>query len=96
MATDNDPGDSTGGSEPVGEHVRIFQRGYVRYANFQFGGKQHRPSLNTTSKKEARRQALQIEVKLGAGKWNPAPEAATVAVAVTAYLVRFRTEGPGR
>ena len=66
MATDDDPANGAGGSEPVGEHVRIFQRGKVWYANFQFGGKQHRPSLNTNSKKEARRQALQIEVKLGA------------------------------
>ena len=92
MATDNDPANGAGGSEPVGEHVRIFQRGKVWYANFQFGGKQHRPSLNTTSKKEARRQALQIEVKLGAGKWNPAPEAATVAATVAAYLDFLRAE----
>lgn len=92
MATDDDPANGAGGSEPVGEHVRIFQRGKVWYANFQFGGKQHRPSLNTTSKKEARRQALQIEVKLGAGKWNPEPEAATVAEAVTAYLDFLRAE----
>ncbi|HUR53292.1 MAG TPA: tyrosine-type recombinase/integrase, partial [Gemmataceae bacterium] len=44
------------------------------------------------SKKEARRKALQIEVKLGAGTWNPAPEAATVPVAVTAYLDFLRAE----
>lgn len=92
MATDDAPTDGAGGSETVGEHVRIFRRGKVWYANFQFGGKQHRPSLNTISKKEARRRALQIEVKLAAGKWDPAPEAATVPEAVAAYLDSLRAE----
>lgn len=92
MATDDDPANGADGSEQVGEHVRLFKRGRIWYANFQFGGKQHRPSLNTTSKKEARRQALQIDVKLSAGKWNPTPEAATVTQAVTSYLDFLRAE----
>jgi hypothetical protein len=90
MTTDDDPG--AGGSEPVGEHVRIFRRGTVWYANYQFGGKQHRPSPDTTSKKQARRLALQIEVKLAAGTWNPAPEVATVAAAIAAYLDSLRAD----
>jgi len=93
MATNADPAGGADGSERVGEYVRIFQRGKVWYANFQHGGKQHRPSLNTMSKKEARRQALQIEVKLTAGKWNLAPEAAKVTEAIAAYLAFLRDEG---
>ncbi|MCE9560839.1 MAG: site-specific integrase [Planctomycetes bacterium] len=92
MANEADSAEGADGSDRVGEHVRIFQRGNVWYANFQHGGKQHRPSLNTTSKKEARRKALQIEVKLAAGQWNPAPEAATVPQAVAAYLDFLRAE----
>lgn len=92
MESDADPADGPDGPEPVGEHVRIFRRGKVWYANFQHGGKQHRPSLGTSSKKEARRRAIQIEVKLAAGRWNPAPEAATVTQAVTAYLDFLRAD----
>jgi site-specific recombinase XerD len=86
MGTDDGPANGAGGSERVGEHVRIFRRGEVWYANFQFGGKQHRSSLNTTSKKEARRRALQIDAKLSTGKWGLAAEPATVSKAITAYL----------
>ena len=70
MATD-DPRAGANGSEPVGEHVRIFQRGRTWYANFQQDGKQHRPSLKTTNKKEARRRALKIDVELSTGQWKP-------------------------
>jgi len=91
MATD-DPPAGADGSEPVGEHVRIFQRGRTWYANFQHRGKQHRPSLKTAIKKEARRRAIRIEVQLAAGRWNPAPEAPTVERAVAAYLDFLRAE----
>jgi hypothetical protein len=50
--------------ELVGDRVRIFQRGSRWYANCQHDGQQIRQSLKTTSKKEARRKAIQIEAKL--------------------------------
>ncbi|MDB5308565.1 MAG: integrase family protein [Gemmataceae bacterium] len=86
MATDDDTPAGPDGSELVGEFVRLFKRGQTWYANFQCEGKQHRPSLKTTSKKEARRRALQIEAELSAGRWKPTPDAATVEQAVSAYL----------
>ncbi len=92
MATD-DPTDGTEGSEQVGEHVRVFRRGKTWYANFQRDGKQHRVSLRTPNKKVALRKALKIEAELAAGLWNPAPEAATVEKAITAYLDFLRAEG---
>src|SRR5262245_66427117 len=85
MATEDGRPAGANGSEPVGERVRIFRRGRTWYANFQLGGKQHRPSLKTTSKKAARRRALRIEAELAAGRWKPAPEPATIAEAVAAY-----------
>ena len=92
MATDDDPPAGPSDSEPVGERVRIFQRGKVWYANFQHGSRQHRPTLRTTSKKEARRRALRIEAELAAGRWRPAPEPATVEEAVAAYRDFLRGE----
>lgn len=93
MPTDDDtPAGSAAGSEPVGEYVRIFRRGRTWYANFQHGGKQHRPSLKTTNKKAALRQALRIEAELSAGRWKPAPDAATVDEAVAAYRDFLRAE----
>jgi hypothetical protein len=50
--------DSRRDSEQVGEIVRFFGRGQVWRANFQRGGRQHRKTLRTPNKKEARRQAL--------------------------------------
>lgn len=88
---DNDAG-AARGSEPVGERVRIFRRGRVWHANFQQGGKQHRPSLKTTSKKEARRRALKIEAELADGRWKAVKPAAGVAEAVTAYLAFLKAE----
>ncbi|MDB5307239.1 MAG: hypothetical protein JWO38_1441 [Gemmataceae bacterium] len=93
MATDDDPPGGTDGSEPVGEHVRIFLRGRTWYANFQLGGKQHRPSLKTVNKKQARRKALQIEAELSAGRWKPTPDTATVEEAIAAYRDWLTAEG---
>jgi len=88
---DDDPAEPDG-SEPVGDRVRIFRRGRIWYANFQHGGKQHRVSLKTTSKKEARRRGLQIEADLDAGRWQPSPATSTVAEAITAYRDYLRAE----
>jgi site-specific recombinase XerD len=79
-------------SEPVGPRVRIFLRGRVWYANFQQGGKQHRVSLETGSKKEARRRAVQIEADLDGGRWKPAAAPVSLADAIAAYLNFLRTE----
>lgn len=86
MATIEPESDSTDGSERIGEHVRIFQRGKTWYANFQFNRQQHRQSLKTSNKKEARRRAAQIDVQLTVGLWKPAIEAVTIAKAVEDYL----------
>jgi integrase len=92
MSTDDDPPTGTNDSGPVGEYVRIFRRRRIWYANFQHGNKQHRPSLKTTSKKEARRRALQIEAELSAGRWKPALDTATVEQAIAAYRDFLRAE----
>lgn len=93
MPNDDDaPSWEGGGSEPVGDRVRIFRRGRTWYANFQHGGRQHRPSLRTDKKKEALRRALRIEAELATGRWAPAPESATVAQAIAAYRDYLRAE----
>src|SRR6266545_7830399 len=54
----------------VGDHVSVFQRGRRWYANFQLNGKQHRKALGTTSKKEARRLAIQLEAEILQGRYQ--------------------------
>lgn len=93
MPTDDDaPADDPSGSEPVGEHVRIYRRGRVWYANYQAGRKQHRVSLKTTSKKRARLKASKIDTELATGKWKPAAETATVEAAIAAYREKLRAD----
>ena len=79
-------------SEPVGEFVRIFLRGQVWWANFQRGGRQHRVTLETTSKKEARVRALRLDAELREGRYQSRPKPPTVDEAVDAYLKYLRTE----
>ncbi|MDB5349341.1 MAG: hypothetical protein JWN86_588 [Planctomycetota bacterium] len=79
-------------SELVGQTVRIFQRGRVWWANAQIGGRQHRESLRTTSLKEARRRALQLETELLAGRRREAAKPPTVQEAIEDYLDYLRTE----
>src|SRR5689334_22210110 len=79
-------------SELVGEVVRIFRRGQVWWANYQRGGRQHRKTLKTTSKKEARRRALLLEAELIEGRYQSRPKPPTVDEAVDAYLQYLRTE----
>jgi len=78
--------------EPVGDVVRIFRRGPIWWANFQRGGRQHRKTLNTASKKEARRLALLLEAELLEGRYQPRLKAPTVDEAVDAYMRYLRTE----
>lgn len=79
--------------EPIGDLVRLFKRGRTWYANFQLNGKQHRKSLKTTSKKEARRQALLLEAELLQGQYQPQAKPPSVAEVVTDYMKYVRTEG---
>jgi site-specific recombinase XerD len=92
MTSDDDRPADPNGSEPVGEHVRIYRRGRVWYANYQAGRKQHRVSLKTTNKKAALRKALRIDTELATGQWKPATETATVEVAIAAYLEKLRAD----
>ena len=91
-ASESDP-PADGGSERVGERVRLYRRGATWYCNFQFGNRQCRESLKTASKKEARRRAARIDVQLTAGAWKPAVEACTVRQAIDAYLSHLEAEG---
>ncbi len=59
------------GIERIGEVVSIFQRGTRWHANFQHEGKQQRKSLDTSSKKEARRRALLLEAAIINHRYQP-------------------------
>src|SRR5579859_480237 len=78
--------------ELVGELVRIRQRGIVWFANFQHNGKQCRPSLKTTSKKEARRKALKIEAALLEGRFQENTKAPAIKLVTTEYVAHLKTE----
>ena len=78
--------------EAVGEFVRIFQRGALWHANYQFDGKQHRRSLKTASKKEAQRKARRLEAELLEGRYRDEPRAPSVEALVNEYMNFLRTE----
>lgn len=78
--------------EPVGDIVSIFQRGRHWYANYQLEGKQHRPSLKTTSKEEARRRAIQLEAKILEGCCQLTSPPAALADVVRDYQQFLLTE----
>jgi site-specific recombinase XerD len=82
--------------EPVGEVVSIFQRGRRWYANYQVDGKQLRRSLKTTSKKEARRRAIQLEAEIIEGRYQRTPRPPALADAVESYKQHNRTEGKAK
>jgi site-specific recombinase XerD len=92
MINDDDGPAGPNGSEPVGEYVRIYRRGKVWYANYQAGGRQHRVSLKTSSKKRARAKAEKIDTELMNGRWKPATEIWTVEQAVDAYMAYQKAE----
>ena len=79
--------------EKVGDRVAIFLRGKTWYANFQHEGKQHRPSLRTASKKEARRKAIKLEAELIDGRFQERRETPTIDEAISTYEKHLRTEG---
>ncbi|MCC6126750.1 MAG: tyrosine-type recombinase/integrase [Pirellulales bacterium] len=79
--------------EQVGEYVRIFRRGNTWYANLQHEGKQHRQSLKTKSKKEARHRALRLESAVRDGGIKRPPEAPTIVQVIDAYQAFLEMEG---
>jgi len=89
---ENDRPVGPSGSEPVGEHVRIYRRGKIWHANYQAAGKQWRVSLKTSNKKVAQRKALRIDTELSTGQWKRAIETKTVEHAVAAYTDYLRAE----
>jgi site-specific recombinase XerD len=82
-----------GDYELVGESIRIFVRGGVWHANFQRDGRQHRQSLKTRSKKEARRRAIRLEAQLLAGELPRPSSMPTLAAAVEKYRAFLKNEG---
>lgn len=79
--------------ELIGEHVRIFERDGRWHANFQHQGRQVRQSLKTSSKKEARRKAIQIEAKLANNEFTIQTRAPSVAQVIDKYRQYLQTEG---
>jgi integrase len=79
--------------EPVGDIICIFRRGRRWYANFQLTGKQQRPSLGTTSKKEARRRAIEMEAEIIQGRYQRKAPPTSLAAAVADYKQFLQTEG---
>jgi integrase len=74
------------GSEQVGDFVSIFLRGRTWYANYQHEGKQFRPSLKTTNKKEALSRARKIENQLQEGRFQAPVRPVTIGEAKDLYL----------
>lgn len=91
---ENNPRQSDSPSfEKIGDVVSIFQRGARWYANFQWEGKQQRPSLKTTSKKEARRRAIRLEAEILKGRFTESVRAPSVKVVTDAYVAYMKAEG---
>ncbi|MEO1996454.1 MAG: tyrosine-type recombinase/integrase, partial [Planctomycetaceae bacterium] len=78
--------------ESVGETVSIFQRGKTWWANWQDNGKQHRKSLHTKSKKEARIRAVRLETEIHSGLLQKTRKSPTFTDAIGAYLLHLETE----
>jgi hypothetical protein len=79
--------------EQIGDVVSIFQRGRRWFANFQLYGKQERPALKTSSKKEARRRAIQLEAEITQGRYRRTAPPPALADAIASYEKFLQTEG---
>ncbi len=79
--------------ENIGDVVRIFQCGARWYANFQWEGKQQRPSLKTTGKKEACRRAIRLEAEILEGRFTESVRAPSVKAVTDAYVAYMKSEG---
>jgi hypothetical protein len=80
-------------SELIGDHVRIFQRGKIWYANFQLDHIQKRRSLRTHSKREARRRAIKLEAEILAGDCRNARQPPPIAQVIDEYRAHLRVLG---
>jgi len=90
------PNDDYQSSEKIGEFVSIRQRGRNWYANFQLEGQQHRQSLHTQSKKEARRRAVRLDADLQKGQRPTAGKSPSLESAIQKYLQYLENEGRAR
>jgi len=90
--TDNSNHRNSQPYEPVGELVSIFKRGNTWWANWQHAGRQHRKSLNTKSKKEARLRALRLEADVLSGEYRKKVKAASITDVVSTYVRHLETE----
>lgn len=83
-------------TERIGDRVRIYLRGNTWYANFQHERRQHRLSLETSSKKQARTLAIRLEADLAAGRYEEQVKAVGISTAIEAYVKYLKTEGRAR
>jgi site-specific recombinase XerD len=79
--------------ELVGSQVRIFCRDGIWHANFQHEGRQHRQSLGTRNKKEARRRASRIDARLLEGQFARPARVPTLDSVVEKYRAFLENEG---
>jgi integrase len=79
--------------ELVGELVRIFCRGRRWYGNYQIDGRQHRVSLKTASKKQARRLAMRLEDEILQGRHHHHAKPPSIASVIDQYRQFLETEG---
>jgi hypothetical protein len=79
--------------ELVGEYVSIFQRGRRWHAHYRLDGRPIRPSLKTTSKKQARTKALAIERDLVNGVAQRPRRAPLIMDVIDAYMEHVRAKG---
>lgn len=77
----------------VGDRVTVYRRGDWWWAEFHAEARQVRQPLKTTSQKEARRQAIQLEAALLKGTYRSPPCRRRVAEVFAAYLDYLKTEG---
>lgn len=78
--------------EKIGDRVIIFKRGTKWWAQFSQDGKQQKKSLKTSSKKQARTLAIQLEAELLSGSYKKAVTPCAIREAADAYLLHLRTE----
>lgn len=90
--TKSEPIRNTQPYEQVCELVSIFQRGNIWWANWQHAGRQHRRSLKTKSKKEARLRALRLEAEVLDGSAAGQIKSATLREALEMYQQHLTTE----
>lgn len=79
-------------AEKVGEKTSIYLRGKTWWVSYQLDGSQRRESLKTSSKKEARRKALIIELELQHGNHEPPPPQISISELIDEYLAHLKVE----